>query len=52
LEHLRIIAQLNEAGEVSPTIERVFALHEAPQAHELSQTGHGRGRSVLHVDND
>ena len=51
-EHLRIIAQLIEAGEVKPTIERVFALHEAPQAHRLSQTGHGRGRIVLHIGGD
>jgi hypothetical protein len=24
-------------------------LHEARQAHELSQSGHGRGRIVLHI---
>jgi NADPH:quinone reductase-like Zn-dependent oxidoreductase len=51
-QHLSIIAQLIEAGEVRPTIERVFALHETPQAHELSQTGHGRGRIVLHIADD
>ena len=28
---------------------RTFALHEAPQAHQLSETGHGRGRIVLHI---
>jgi NADPH:quinone reductase-like Zn-dependent oxidoreductase len=51
-QHLSIIAQLIEAGEVRPTIERIFSLHEAPQAHELSQTGHGRGRIVLHIADD
>jgi NADPH:quinone reductase-like Zn-dependent oxidoreductase len=47
-EHLASIARLIEAGEVKPIIQRVFALREAPQAHRLSQSGHGRGRIVLH----
>ena len=51
-EHLRIIAQLIEARQIKPTIERVFALHEAPPAHVLSQRGHGRGRIVLHIADD
>ena len=51
-EHLRMIADLIVAGEVKPTIERVFALHEAPRAHALSQTGQGRGRMVLHIAGD
>jgi hypothetical protein len=37
---------------VVPTIERIFALHEAAQAHEQSQRGHGRGRIVLHITDD
>jgi NADPH:quinone reductase-like Zn-dependent oxidoreductase len=48
-EHLRIIAQLIGEGAVRPTIERIFPLHEVAQAHELSQSGHGRGRIVLHI---
>ncbi len=28
---------------------KVFKLEEAAQAHTLSETGHGRGRIVLHV---
>lgn len=48
-EHLRIIAQLIGEGKVRPTIERIFSLHEVAQAHELSQSGHGRGRIVLHI---
>jgi NADPH:quinone reductase-like Zn-dependent oxidoreductase len=51
-EHLHIIADLIVAGQVRPTIERVFALHEARQAHALSQAGHGRGRIVLHIADD
>jgi NADPH:quinone reductase-like Zn-dependent oxidoreductase len=48
-EHLRTIVQLIGAGHARPTIRRTFALHEAPQAHALVQTGHGRGRIVLHI---
>jgi len=48
-EHLRIIADLIAAGDVTPAIQRTFALREAPQAHRLSETGHGRGRIVLHI---
>ncbi|HXV44557.1 MAG TPA: NADP-dependent oxidoreductase [Anaerolineae bacterium] len=48
-EHLRKVAQLIDKGYAKPTIRRTFALHEASQAHELVQTGHGRGRIVLHI---
>lgn len=48
-DHLRAIARLIEEGHVKPTIARIFSLSEARQAHELSQSGHGRGRIVLHI---
>lgn len=48
-EHLRAIAQLIEEGQVKPAIARTFPLSQAPQAQELSQSGHGRGRIVLHI---
>lgn len=46
---LRVIAQLIVEGRVKPIIARTFPLREARQAHELSQSGHGRGRIVLHI---
>jgi NADPH:quinone reductase-like Zn-dependent oxidoreductase len=46
---LRTIAQLIGEGHVKPTIARTFSLPEAGQAHTLSQSGHGRGRIVLHI---
>jgi NADPH:quinone reductase-like Zn-dependent oxidoreductase len=49
---LEAIAQLIIEGQVRPTIARIFALHEARQAQELSQSGHGRGRIVLHIADD
>lgn len=32
-----------------PTIQQLFRLQEAPAAHVLCKTGHGRGRIVLHI---
>lgn len=46
---LRTIAQLIGGGHVKPTITQTFSLREARQAHELSQSGHGRGRIILHI---
>ncbi|HEU5101488.1 MAG TPA: zinc-binding dehydrogenase [Roseiflexaceae bacterium] len=46
---LQTLAQLIVVGELAVTLGPTFALHEAPQAHQLSQTGHGRGRIVLHI---
>jgi NADPH:quinone reductase-like Zn-dependent oxidoreductase len=46
---LRTIAQLIEQGHVKATIAQTFSLREARQAHEQSQSGHGRGRIVLHI---
>jgi len=47
--HLQSIVQLIDAGHVRPTIRQIFALDEAPQSHQLCETGHGRGRIVLHI---
>lgn len=49
---LQEIAQLIEAGRVNAVVSTTFPLHEARQAHELSQAGHGRGRIVLHIAGD
>ena len=46
---LLTIAQLIQEGRVTPTIARIFPLTEARLSHELSQSGHGRGRIVLHI---
>jgi len=44
---LRTIAQLIAEGHVRAIVGKTFPLHEARQSHELSQSGHGRGRIVL-----
>jgi len=46
-EKLSQITELLESKQITPVVGAVFSLAEARQAHELSQTGHGRGRIVL-----
>jgi NADPH:quinone reductase-like Zn-dependent oxidoreductase len=48
-ENLKQISELIEAKQLKPVTGAVFKLADARQAHELSQTGHGRGRIILHV---
>jgi NADPH:quinone reductase-like Zn-dependent oxidoreductase len=44
------IAALIDAGDLKPTVTTILRLAEAQQAHELSQTGHVRGKIVLQVE--
>ncbi len=46
---LQTFAQLIDEGHVNVVVGATFPLREAPQAHQLSQSGHGRGRIVLHI---
>src|SRR5229473_2661625 len=48
-EPLQEISGLIESGQLLPQPGRVFPLEEAAQAQALSETGHGRGRIVLHI---
>jgi NADPH:quinone reductase-like Zn-dependent oxidoreductase len=46
---LNQIAALIDAGDLKPSVAAVLPLAEAARAHELSQTGHVRGKIVLQV---
>lgn len=48
-ELLGTFAQLIDKGQVKVTLATTFPLNEAAKAQELSQSGHGRGRIVLHI---
>ncbi|MGH7206496.1 MAG: zinc-binding dehydrogenase [Nitrospiraceae bacterium] len=48
-DDLTEIAQLVDSGKLRSIVEIVLALSEARRAHELSQTGHRRGKIVLRV---
>lgn len=43
------IAALIDAGDLKPAVTNVLPLAQAARAHELSQTGHVRGKIVLKV---
>jgi len=49
---LRRAATMVDAGQLRVTPPRIFPLTEAAQAHELSETRHGRGRIVLSVSGE
>jgi NADPH:quinone reductase-like Zn-dependent oxidoreductase len=48
-EQLSHIAKLIDAGLLTVIAETVLPLAEARKAHELSQTGHVKGKIVLEV---
>jgi NADPH:quinone reductase-like Zn-dependent oxidoreductase len=48
-ELLSTFAKLIDEGQVKAVVGATFPLSEAGKAQELSQSGHGRGRIVLHV---
>jgi NADPH:quinone reductase-like Zn-dependent oxidoreductase len=48
-ELLNTFAKLIVEGQVKAVVGAVFSLSEAAKAQELSQSGHGRGRIILHV---
>lgn len=49
-EHLQQIVHLIDEGYARPTIQQRFSLYETHLAHELCETGHGRGRIIVHID--
>ncbi|HEY0753173.1 MAG TPA: NADP-dependent oxidoreductase [Ktedonobacteraceae bacterium] len=49
LNPLQEISALLASGQLLPQPGQVFPLEEVAQAHALSETGHGRGRIILHI---
>ncbi len=48
-EDLRYLAQLIDAGAVTPVIEKSYPLGEAPEAIRHLHSGHARGKVVITV---
>lgn len=48
-ELLNTFAQLIDEGQIKVVVGKTFPLNEASRAHEISQSGHGRGRIILHI---
>lgn len=49
-EQLATLAEMLEAGTITPHLGATFPLRSAHRAHELSETGHARGKIVLLVN--
>jgi NADPH:quinone reductase-like Zn-dependent oxidoreductase len=49
VEPLQTISSLLESGALLPQPGKVFPLEEAREAQAFSETGHGRGRIILHI---
>ncbi len=48
-ELLGTFAKLINEGQIKAVVGETFSLAEAPKAHDISQSGHGRGRIILRV---
>lgn len=48
-QHLTELTELLRAKKLTTRLGKTFPLSEARKAHELSETGHGNGRIVLHI---
>jgi NADPH:quinone reductase-like Zn-dependent oxidoreductase len=48
-EDLFHLARLADSGRLRPVLQEVFSLEEIGKAHELSETGHVRGKIVVRV---
>lgn len=46
---LEAVANLVDTGHLRPNVEHVLPLAEAPQAHELIESGHTQGKIVLTI---
>ncbi|MGH2359986.1 MAG: zinc-binding dehydrogenase [bacterium] len=46
---LEEVAKLVDSEKLRPVLETVLPLSDARRAHEISQTGHRRGKIVLRV---
>jgi NADPH:quinone reductase-like Zn-dependent oxidoreductase len=48
-EDLRAVAEMAEAGKVTPVVGRTYSLGDAPEAVRLLETGHAQGKLVIVV---
>ena len=51
-EDLQFLKELIEAGDVTPVIDRTYALSETPEAIRYLEEGHARGKVVITVATD
>jgi NADPH:quinone reductase-like Zn-dependent oxidoreductase len=49
-DDLAILAELMQAGKVTPVIDRRYPLSEVPAAIRYSEEGHARGKIIINLD--
>jgi len=49
-EHLKMIKDLCESGVIKPLIDKIYALHQVPEAHEYVQSGRKKGNVAIKTD--
>jgi NADPH:quinone reductase-like Zn-dependent oxidoreductase len=49
-EDLNMLADLMQAGEVTPVIDRTYELSEVPAAIAYSEEGHARGKIIIRIE--
>jgi NADPH:quinone reductase-like Zn-dependent oxidoreductase len=49
-EDLAVLARMTEQGRLRPEIQQAFSLTEIGKAHDLSESGHVRGKLVVRVE--
>lgn len=47
---LQVLAELGASGDISPVIDRRYALAEVPEAIRYSESGRAQGKIVINVD--
>jgi NADPH:quinone reductase-like Zn-dependent oxidoreductase len=48
-DDLAVLRELLDAGQVTPIIDRTYALNETAEAVRYLETGHARGKVVITV---
>jgi NADPH:quinone reductase-like Zn-dependent oxidoreductase len=49
-QDLIMLADLIQAGKITPVIERTCKLDDAPEAFRLLDQGHARGKTVIKIE--
>ena len=50
LEHLNLLKELAESGEIKPLIDKTYTLEQVPEAHQYVESGRKKGNVVVVID--
>ena len=49
-DDLEILADLMQAGKITPVIDRSYQLSDVPDAIRYSEEGHAQGKIIINLD--